>query len=78
MLVDLFEYPSICKNRFILLWTPVARQLFYKLKTGFKKKYSIYTFSKKIPKRYTFSKKIPNSCIIVCKFDPRTQLWVTL
>ena len=68
MLVDLFEYPSICKNRFILLWTPVARQLFYKLKTGFKKKYSIYTFSK----------KIPNSCIIVCKFDPRTQLWVTL
>ena len=44
MLVDLFEYPSICKNRFILLWTPVAkaRQLFYKLKTVFKKKYSIY------------------------------------
>ena len=59
MLVDLFEYPTICKNRFILLWTPVAkaRQLFYKLKTVFKKKYSIYTFSKKIPKRYTFPRR---------------------
>ena len=56
MLVDLFEYPSICKNRFILLWTPVAkaRQLFYKLKTVFKKKYSIYTFFQEDTKKIYF------------------------
>ena len=54
MLVDLFENPSICKNRFILLWTPVARQLFYKLKTVLKKKYSIYTFFQEDTKKIYF------------------------